>query len=100
MEYFMTHIIYILIAALVIAGLASVWAFGSAYNAKHRAPEMQEKQDMACESCALASMCTRFGIEEDGCKDDIMEYTPSREELDSQYQKIDWEFQMGKDKRN
>lgn len=59
----MTHVIYILIAGLVIAGLASVWAFAAAHNAKNRDPEMQEKQDKACESCALASMCTRFGTE-------------------------------------
>lgn len=63
MEYFITHIFYIVIAALVIAGLASIWAFGAAHNAKQRDPEMQERQDKACESCALASMCTRFGTE-------------------------------------
>ena len=65
MEYFITHIGYIVIAALVIAGLALVWAFVAAHNAENRDPEMQEKQEKACESCALASMCTRFGIEEE-----------------------------------
>ena len=63
MEYFMTHILYIVIAALIIAGLAAIWAFGAAHNANNRDPEMQAKQDTACESCALASMCTRFGAE-------------------------------------
>ncbi len=63
MEYFITHIFYIVIAALIIAGLAAIWAFGAAHNAKNRDPEMQIKQDSACESCALASMCTRFGTE-------------------------------------
>lgn len=65
MEYFLTHIAYILIAGVVIAALAVIWGFGAAHNAKRRDPEMQAKQDSACESCALASMCTRFGIEED-----------------------------------
>ena len=69
MEYFMTHIPYIFVAGLVIAGLAAIWAFGAAHNAQERDPEMQEKQDKACESCALASMCTRFGVEEDNCHD-------------------------------
>ena len=64
----MTHIIYIIVAALIIAGLACIWAFVAAHNAENRDPEMQEKQEKACESCALASMCTRFGIEEEsGC---------------------------------
>lgn len=57
----MSHILYIVIAALVIAGLASIWAFGAAHNAEKRDPEMQAKQDSACDNCALASMCTRFG---------------------------------------
>ena len=70
MEYFITHIGYIVIAALVIAGLACVWAFAAAHNAENRDPEMQKKQEKACESCALASMCTRFGIEEESeCRD-------------------------------
>lgn len=59
----MTHILYIVVAGLVIAGLASIWAFGAAHNAKNRDSEMQAKQDKACESCSLASMCTRFGQE-------------------------------------
>ena len=68
----MTHIMYIVVAALVIAGLACVWAFGAAHNAKNRDPEMQEKQDKACDSCALASMCSRVGTErEDTCSDII-----------------------------
>ncbi|MBP3816218.1 MAG: hypothetical protein J6H21_05050 [Firmicutes bacterium] len=85
MEYFVTHIFYIVIAALVIAGLASIWAFGAAHNASKRDPEMQEKQDKACESCALASMCTRFGTEslecsgEDGLSNkDFTEIIPNK----------------------
>ena len=70
MEYFMSHILYIVVAGLVIAGLASIWAFGAAHNAKNRDPEMQEKQEKACESCSLASMCTRFG-KENGCAEDM-----------------------------
>ena len=70
MEYFITHIFYIVIASLIIAGLAAIWAFGASYNAKKRDPEMQAKQDKACDSCALASMCTRFGTEQDGCEID------------------------------
>ncbi len=64
----MSHILYIVVAALVIAGLAAVWAFGAAHNASKRDPEMQAKQDHACESCALASMCTRFGTEDKDCR--------------------------------
>ena len=67
----MTHIIYILIAGLVIAGLAAIWAFGAAHNASNRDPEMQAKQDHACESCALASMCTRFGTENSDCTEKL-----------------------------
>lgn len=69
MEYFFSHIGYIVILAFAIAALCAVWAFGAAHNAKKRDPGMQEKQDKACESCALASMCTRFGIEDDSCND-------------------------------
>ena len=70
MEYFFTHIIYIVVAAVIIAGLACIWGFAAQYNAKNRDPEMQAKQDKACDSCALASMCTRFGVEEEGdCSD-------------------------------
>ena len=74
MEYFLSHIIYIIFAAVVIAALAGIWAFGAAHNAKKRDPEMQKKQDHACESCALASMCTRFGKEEE--KDECLEHKP------------------------
>ena len=69
MDYFFSHIGYILIAALCIAALAAVWGFGAAHNARKRDREMQEKQDKACSSCALASMCTRFGVEEGDCGD-------------------------------
>lgn len=65
MEYFLTHILYIVVIGLVIAGLGAIWAFGASHNAKNREPDMQAKQDKACESCALASMCTRFGVKED-----------------------------------
>ncbi|MBQ1391863.1 MAG: hypothetical protein IJM69_09670 [Firmicutes bacterium] len=66
MDYFLGHIGYMLILALVIAGLACVWAFVAAHNARKRSPEMQEAQEHACESCSLAAMCTRFGKENAG----------------------------------
>lgn len=69
MEYFLTHIGYIIIIAFIIAGLGAVWAYTAAHNAKKRDPEMQKMQDKACENCSLASMCTRFGKEDDSCKD-------------------------------
>ena len=69
MEFFFSHLVYVMIIAFVIAGLASIWAFGAQHNAKRRDPKMQEKQDHACESCALASMCTRFGKEDNVCED-------------------------------
>lgn len=69
MEFFLNHITTIIIIAVVIAGLAALWAFVAAHNAKKRDPEMQGKQDKACENCSLASMCTRFGKEEESCDD-------------------------------
>ena len=62
----MTHIIYIVVAALVIAGLAAIWAFVGAHNTENRDPEMQKKQESACSACALASMCTRMGTPSEG----------------------------------
>ena len=65
MGYFLSHIIYVIIAAAFIGVLALVWAFGAQHNAGSRDPEMQEKQDHACESCSLASMCSRMGQKRD-----------------------------------
>ncbi|MBO4235320.1 MAG: hypothetical protein J5928_02590 [Firmicutes bacterium] len=64
-----SQFIYIVIGALFIAALGLIWAFGASHNAKNRDPEMQEKQDRACDSCALASMCSRFGKEDGNCSD-------------------------------
>ncbi len=60
------QIIAILVAGLVIAGLAIFWGWAAQKNAETRSPEMQEKQDHACETCSLASMCSRMGqVEKD-----------------------------------
>lgn len=66
MEYFLSHIVYILVAAGFIGVLAVIWAYASQHNANNRSPEMQEKQDHACESCSLASMCSRMGKAKEG----------------------------------
>ena len=91
----MTHIFYILIAGLVIAGLASVWAFGAAHNANNRDPKMQAKQDTACESCALASMCTRFGVEDDDCHNKISDTSKAIDDLKKEFKEVDWQFKFG-----
>jgi len=69
MATILSHLFYIVIGALLIAALGAIWAFGAMHNAKNRDPEMQEKQDKACENCSLASMCTRFGKEGAECND-------------------------------
>ena len=69
MSFLLTHLINIVIIAIVIAGLAAAWAFAAAHNAKKRDGEMQAKQDKACENCSLASMCTRFGQAEEHCQE-------------------------------
>ncbi len=61
--------LYIVLGAVFVAALGAIWAFAASHNAKNRDPEMQAKQDKACDSCALASMCTRFGKEDAECED-------------------------------
>ena len=69
MGFFLEHFLPIVGVALFIAALAAVWAFGAAHNAKKRDSKMQAAQDRACETCSLASMCTRFGKEKEECED-------------------------------
>jgi len=70
MEYFVSHIGPVIVVALVVAALGVIWGFAAARNAKTRDPEMQKKQDAACENCALANMCSHFGREEEDCATD------------------------------
>ena len=69
MKDILIHLLYIVGVAVFVAALGAIWAFAASHNAKNRDPEMQAKQDKACDSCALASMCTRFGKEEENCED-------------------------------
>ena len=68
MSFLLTHLISVIMIAVVIAGLGTVWAFVARHNASKRDVEMQKMQDKACENCSLASMCTRFGTGDSDCE--------------------------------
>lgn len=67
MEYFLSHIANILIAGLVIAGIAIVWAFAAAKWQSDKVKEAEEKGEeatpafscgMGCQGCALSGNCS------------------------------------------
>lgn len=64
MEYFLSHIIYILIAGLVIGAICCVWAFASIRWQEMKQAEGVSDSDgfscgMGCSGCALASGCNK-----------------------------------------
>ena len=67
MSFLITHLLSIIIIAVIVAVLGAIWAFMASHNAKNRDPDMQVRQDKACENCSLASMCSRIGHEDQRC---------------------------------
>lgn len=61
MAYFFSHIIYICVAAVIIALLGVSAVFMAQNNAKHRDKQEAEKRKEACTGCAMAGMCMNMG---------------------------------------
>ena len=59
MEYFMSHIVYILIAGLIIAAVAIAWGFLTAKADEEKRQEGEEAWDcsMGCSGCSSFSSC-------------------------------------------
>lgn len=66
MEYFFSHITSILVAGLIIAAIAILWAFAAAKWQSDKAEEAKEKGEdavpsyscgMGCKGCTLSSNC-------------------------------------------
>ena len=60
MEYFLSHIVYVLVAGLVIAGICAVWAFAAAKWHAEETPEEEKFQcSMGCPGCQMIRNCGR-----------------------------------------
>ena len=62
MEYFLDHIIYIIIAGLVIGAICCVWAFAAARWEEQKKAEGESNGDgwscsMGCSGCVLSGNC-------------------------------------------
>ena len=57
MSSFLSQLPYIMAAALVIAGLAAVWAFASLHNEKERKRTSAAAKNAACSGCSMAGIC-------------------------------------------
>ena len=60
MEYFLGHIIYIIIGGLIVAAICAVWAFAAAKWDKTKKEEgFQDAIDcgMGCSGCAMFAAC-------------------------------------------
>jgi hypothetical protein len=56
MEYFLSHIVYILIAGVILALLAAIWAFVGIRNDQERDIN-DERCDFTCGSCPNTAIC-------------------------------------------
>jgi hypothetical protein len=62
MEYFMTHIIYIVLAAVVIAAIACAWGFMTYKADQQKAQEGEEPAagcGLGCSGCNSFSSCSK-----------------------------------------
>ena len=55
MEYFMSHLLYIAVASVVIAALCFIAVIVASKNAEDRSDDELSKRKEACSSCAIAS---------------------------------------------
>ena len=63
MEYFLSHILYVVIAGAIVGGIAFLSVYLAQKNAETRTEEENKARAEACQSCKLASMCARFAQE-------------------------------------
>lgn len=60
MEYFLSHLPYIIVIGLVIAGLAAIYAFVGAKNNRER-DFNDERCEYNCGTCANYDICNKDG---------------------------------------
>lgn len=61
MSYFLSHILYIVIAGVLIGFLAAAWMVLTEKNNAERDPEEEKPCDFGCESCMNISICRKEG---------------------------------------
>ena len=68
MEYFLSHLPYIIAAGVCIALVSIVWAFFLNVDRREESDIASEDKVVSCAGCALAGLCSMKGPEECGDK--------------------------------
>ena len=58
MEYFLSHLNYIIVAGVCIAAVAVIWAVVSDAAADSKDADASESASVSCEGCMLSGMCS------------------------------------------
>ena len=58
MEYFLSHLPYIIVAGVCIAAVAVIWAVVSNAAADSKGADTSEASSVSCEGCMLSGMCS------------------------------------------
>jgi hypothetical protein len=58
MEYFLSHLPYIIVAGVCIAAIAVIWAIVSNAAADSKDADASETASVSCEGCMLSGMCS------------------------------------------
>lgn len=65
MEYFMSHILYIVLGGAFVGLIATAWVLLTAKNNQNREPGEEQSCDFTCGSCQSANFCHKEGKQEE-----------------------------------